>query len=110
MFQSSYERRGEAETSTSTHADDVVVGGPYYPPLSGSPIAVIGRQFCAPYAMDLVIVRKVLSMTAGNFSIRNVNGNTMFKVKAKFGSLRGRRVLVDASGSPIVSMQRKVHT
>ncbi|KAK9154069.1 hypothetical protein Sjap_001549 [Stephania japonica] len=108
MFQSSYEKLGDEAEASTTHVDGVVVGRPYYPPLSGSPIAVIGRQFCAPYAVDLVIVRKVMSMTDGNFSVRDVNGNTMFKMKAQFGSFRGRRVLVDASGSPIVSMQKKL--
>ncbi|KAK9126781.1 hypothetical protein Scep_015627 [Stephania cephalantha] len=104
MYQSSYENLGEA-SSSNDHADGTVVVGM---PLSGTPIAVIGRQFCAPHAVDVVIVRKVMSITGGNFSVRDVNGNTMFKIKAKFGSFRGRRVLLDSAGTPIVSMQRKV--
>ncbi|KAK9154070.1 hypothetical protein Sjap_001550 [Stephania japonica] len=100
MYQSSYEKLGEAKTSTI--ADGVA-------PLSWSPIAVIDRQFCAPNVVDLVVESKVTSsLTDDSFAVRDVNGNTLFKMKANLSSVRMRRALVDATGSPILSVQRKL--
>ncbi|PRQ42762.1 putative tubby-like domain-containing protein [Rosa chinensis] len=67
--------------------------------------AIISPHFCSPYPVDLGIVRQVLS---GNFSVKDVNGNTVFKVKGAFLSLRERRVLVDGAGNPIVTLQKKL--
>ncbi|XP_042513708.1 protein LURP-one-related 10-like [Macadamia integrifolia] len=78
-----------------------------YPPLS-NPVVVVGPQFCAPYPVDLTIIRKVLSLGEGNFAVADVNGNIVFKVKDTLLSLRDRRVLVDANGNPLLSMQQKI--
>ncbi|KAK2981795.1 hypothetical protein RJ640_010312 [Escallonia rubra] len=80
---------------------------PSYVP-TGHPVAVISPQFCAPYPVDLIIVRKVMTLSDGKFSVTDVNGNIMFKVKGKLLSLRDRRVLLDASDRPVVSLQQKV--
>jgi uncharacterized protein YxjI len=82
---------------------------PSYPP-SGNPVAIISPQFCAPYPVDLTIVRKLLTVTEGNFAVTDVNGNVMFKIKGKFFSLRDRRVLLDAAGNPILTLQQKIMT
>ncbi|KAF8397163.1 hypothetical protein HHK36_016070 [Tetracentron sinense] len=82
---------------------------PSYTPLA-NPVAVIGPQFCAPYPVDLTIVRKLMTITDGNFAVTDVNGNIIFKVKGTFLSLRDRRVLLDAAGKPIVSLQQKILT
>nr|GEW06559.1 reverse transcriptase domain-containing protein [Tanacetum cinerariifolium] len=42
-----------------------------------------------------------------NLLLTDVNGNVMFKVKAKHFSIRDRRVLLDASGVPLLSFQKK---
>ncbi|XP_043725257.1 protein LURP-one-related 10-like [Telopea speciosissima] len=78
-----------------------------YPPLT-NPISVVGVQFCAPYPVDLTVIKKVLTLGEGNFSVADVNGNIVFKVKDTLLSLRDRRVLVDANGNPLLSMQQKI--
>ncbi|KAL3531619.1 hypothetical protein ACH5RR_005140 [Cinchona calisaya] len=78
---------------------------PPYPPL-----AVVGPQFCAPYPVDLIIVRKLMTLSEGNFGVTDVNGNLMFKVKGKLLNLRDRRILLDAAGNPLVSFQQKILT
>lgn len=70
-------------------------------------MAVVGQQFCAPYPVDLSIVRKLLKITEGNFSVTDVNGNVMFTVKGKFFSLHDKRVLLDASGQPVLTLKQK---
>ncbi|XP_058214713.1 protein LURP-one-related 10-like [Rhododendron vialii] len=79
------------------------------PPL-GNPVAIVSPQFCAPYPVDLTIVRKLLSITEGDFTVTDVNGNVMFKIKGKVFSLRDRRVLLDTAGNPILTLQQKILT
>ncbi|GAA0163135.1 hypothetical protein LIER_19081 [Lithospermum erythrorhizon] len=77
---------------------------------SPSPIVVISPQFCVPYPVDLIISRKVMSLSEGSFGVTDVNGNLMFKIKGQVFSLRDRRVLLDAAGNPVVSFQQKMLT
>ncbi|KAK3020879.1 hypothetical protein RJ639_047191 [Escallonia herrerae] len=59
-----------------------------------NPVAVISPQLCAPYPVNLIIVRKVMTLSDENFSVTDVNGNVMFKVKSKLWTFRNRRVLL----------------
>ncbi|KAK7340005.1 hypothetical protein VNO77_20696 [Canavalia gladiata] len=79
-------------------------------PMPAVPVAVIGPQYCAPYPLDLAVVKKVMSISDGNFIVTDVNGNVVFKVKGSLLSLRDRRVLIDATGNPIVTLRRKIMT
>ncbi|KAL6574523.1 hypothetical protein OROMI_011808 [Orobanche minor] len=81
--------------------------GTNYPAVQ-SPVAVISPQFCVGYPVDLTIVRKLMTLSEGNFGVTDVNGNIMFKVKGKLLSLHDRRVLLDASGTPIITFQQKL--
>ncbi|KAL2250340.1 protein LURP-one-related 15-like [Sesamum indicum] len=81
--------------------------GTSYPAVAG-PMAVIGPQFCVGYPVDLTIVRKLMTLSEGNFGVTDVNGNIMFRVKGKFFSLHDRRVLLDATGIPIITFQQKL--
>lgn len=73
-----------------------------------SPVPIIGPQYCAPYPVDLAVVRKVLTISDGNFVVTDVNGTVIFKVKGKFLSLHDRRFLLDGAGNPIVTLRQKV--
>ncbi|GMP51418.1 hypothetical protein CsSME_00017652 [Camellia sinensis var. sinensis] len=75
-----------------------------------NPVAVISPQYCAPYPVDLTIVRKLLTITEGNFAVTDVNGNIMFKIKGKIFSLRDRRILLDSADNPILTLQQKILT
>ncbi|XP_024017895.1 protein LURP-one-related 15 [Morus notabilis] len=79
-------------------------------PPTGNPIAVVGPQFCAPYPVDLIIAKKLMTLAEGSFTVSDVNGNIMFKVKGSVFSLHDRRLLVDAAGNPIVSLRQKILT
>ena len=72
------------------------------------PVPIVGPQYCVPHVVDLAIARKVLSITTGNFVVTDANDNLMFKVKRKFLTLHDKRVVEDAAGNPIVTLQRKV--
>ena len=79
-------------------------------PMPAVPTAVIGPQFCAPYPLDLAVVKKVMTLSDGNFVVTDVNGNVVFKVKGSLMTLRDRRILVDAAGNPLVTLRRKIMT
>ena len=88
-----------------------------YPPMpqaqpSGTqfvqPQAVIGPQYCAPYPVDLSVVRKVLTITDGNFAVTDTGGNVIFKVKGVLFSIKTRRLILDAAGTPIMTLKPKV--
>jgi hypothetical protein len=78
------------------------------PPMPALPTTIIGPQYCAPYPLDLAVVKKVMTVSDGNFAVTDVNGNIVFKVKGSLLTLRDRRVLVDAAGNPIATLRRKV--
>ncbi|XP_078428983.1 protein LURP-one-related 15-like [Wolffia australiana] len=73
-------------------------------------MAIVGPQFCAPYPVDLIITQKFLSISERDFTVRDVQDNVWFRVKKTVFSLRERRVLQDASGQPVLTMQKKVLT
>lgn len=72
-------------------------------------VAVVGPQFCAPYAVPLTVTKKALSLTDGDFVVMDGNGAVLLKVKGVFFAFRERRLLLDAAGNPLLSMQAKVH-
>ena len=82
-----------------------------FPAASGAPPAplpVVGHQFCAPYVVPLTVTKKALSISDGDFAITDANGAVVLRVKGSIFSMRHRRVLLDAAGQPLLSMQEKV--
>ncbi|GJX92472.1 LURP-one-related 15-like protein [Tanacetum coccineum] len=75
-----------------------------------NPDIIVSPEFLAPYPVDLTITRKVVSLSLGNFSVTDVNGNVVFKVKAKKISLHDRCSLLDAADNPILSFRKKVRS
>ncbi|KAL5806785.1 hypothetical protein ACOSQ4_029518 [Xanthoceras sorbifolium] len=82
---------------------------PVYPaatyPVNNS---IVGPQYCAPYPVDLAIVRKVMTITDGNFVVQDINGNILFKVKGSLMTIHDRRVLLDAAGNPLLTLRQKI--
>ncbi|CAN6991416.1 unnamed protein product [Brassica oleracea var. botrytis] len=80
------------------------------PPPQAGGIAggIVDQRFCAPYPVDLAIVRKMMKLTDGNFVITDVNGNLMFQVKEPVFGLHDKRILLDGSGSPVLTLREKM--
>ncbi|KAK3227450.1 hypothetical protein Dsin_007312 [Dipteronia sinensis] len=75
----------------------------YNPPPPPNPVSIVGPRYCAPYPVDLAIVR-----TDGNFVVQDIKGNILFKVKGALMSIRDRHVLLDAAGKPLVTLRQKI--
>lgn len=73
-------------------------------------MAIVSPHFCAPYPVELGIVRKLMTITDGNFAVTDANGNLLFKVKEPLFSLSDKRVLLDASDTPILTLRENVRT
>lgn len=87
----------------------VPAAGPSAQPLA-NPVTVVSTQFHATYPVDLVITEKMMTLKEGTFTVSDVNGNLMFKIKGSLFSLHDRRVLVDGADTPILSFRQKVPT
>lgn len=77
----------------------------------GGEVAVIDRRFCLPQAVDLVLQETptmgASSYGGDNFAVTDTQGRVYFYQAARTFSARDRRVLLDASGQPVVGMARK---
>lgn len=82
--------------------------GPSGPPPPQAGGVIVDPRYCAPYPVDLAIVRKMMKLTDGNFVITDVNGNLLFKVKEPVFGLHDKRILLDGSGNPVVTLREKV--
>ncbi|KAK9288416.1 hypothetical protein L1049_016872 [Liquidambar formosana] len=74
------------------------------------PVWVISDVFCCPSPVVLLIVREVMNLTSGNFVVKDVNGNVLFRAKEIFFTMHGRQVLLDAFENPIVNIRKKIMT
>lgn len=84
------------------------MAAPYGAPQRPATVAVVSRQFCAPYAVPLTVIKKAFNLSGGDFVVTDATGGEMLRVKGAVFSIHDRRVLRDAAGRPLVSMREKV--
>ncbi|KAK9072991.1 hypothetical protein SSX86_007313 [Deinandra increscens subsp. villosa] len=72
------------------------------------PICVVSPQFVSPNPIHMLSGKKLLALSDGHFGVTDVNGNLMFKLKGKLLSVHGKRLLVDAAGNRILTLQKKL--
>ncbi|XP_052161019.1 protein LURP-one-related 10-like [Oryza glaberrima] len=78
-------------------------------------LPVVGQQFCEPHAVDLTVTRSVatgfLKDDGGGFTATDAAGAVVLATEPRFiYREKGRRVLVDADGMPLLSMRRKAYS
>ncbi|KAG2686116.1 hypothetical protein I3760_10G162300 [Carya illinoinensis] len=73
-----------------------------------NPIPIIGTKYCALYPVDLSVVKKVMTISNGNFVVSDINGTVIFKVKGKLMSIQDQRILLDGAGNRIVTLREKI--
>jgi len=76
---------------------------------SPAPVAVVSPQFCAPHVVPLTVTKKAMSFSGGDFTVTDdASGAVVLRVRGTYLSVRSHRVLHDAAGRAILTMQRKV--
>ncbi|CAN0926776.1 Protein LURP-one-related 15 [Linum grandiflorum] len=78
-----------------------------YLPLE-QPVVVVSPYFLAQYPVDLTVATKLMTLGENDFTVNDVNGTVIFRVKSKVMSLHDRRKLMDASNNVLVSMSQKL--
>ncbi|WCJ27955.1 hypothetical protein M5689_009668 [Euphorbia peplus] len=74
------------------------------------PVVVVGQQYLTQYPVDLVVSTKIFTFGENDFSIKDVNGTLIFKIKSKLMSIHDRRFLRDAGGNTLVNLRQKIMT
>lgn len=75
--------------------------------MSTDPFAPIAPHLKTSYKISLYLAEKSMSLTGDSASVKDENGNTVFKIDAKHMSLSQRRDLVDANGKTVGQLRRK---
>ena len=75
--------------------------------MSTDPFAPIAPHLKTSYKIPLYLKEKTWSLSGDSGSVKDENGNIVFKVDAKRMSLSQRRDLVDANGNIVGQLRRK---
>lgn len=71
------------------------------------PFTPIAAHLNAKVPTTLYFSEKMLSLTGDSGKVKDENGNTVFKIKAKYCTLSDRRYLLDSEGNTIGQARRK---
>ncbi|CAL5079346.1 unnamed protein product [Urochloa decumbens] len=69
-----------------------------------APVAVVGSHFCAPQVFPLTLTAKI----TGSCSVADASGTVQLRINVPLFRSCPRRVLLNAAGRPLLSVQRKV--
>lgn len=76
---------------------------------SSTALPVIDSTFCMPHTMNLIVKPKKGMFKNTLFTVFDTNGNKLLKiVKGDSVFMSKDRLILDASGSPIATLRRKV--
>ncbi|KAL1191993.1 Protein LURP-one-related 15 [Cardamine amara subsp. amara] len=81
---------------------------PSAPQGNGVTGVIVDPRFCVSYPVEMAIVRKVMKLKGGNFVITDVKGKMLFKVKDPVFGLHDKRILLDGSGSQVLTLREKI--
>ncbi|KAF8098852.1 hypothetical protein N665_0257s0062 [Sinapis alba] len=70
-------------------------------------VSVVGEMFCNPYTTELIVRRRRESLRRDRFDVFDLSDNLIFSVDGGTWNIRRKRVLRDATGTPLLSMRTK---
>ncbi|KAJ9547802.1 hypothetical protein OSB04_020345 [Centaurea solstitialis] len=73
-------------------------------------MVVVDAQYVKPYAVDMVVQRKSATNSNDRFTVVDVHGNMMFKIKDIRFSIHDRHVLFDANDKPVLTFKKKLRS
>ncbi|XXG39911.1 hypothetical protein AAC387_Pa01g0755 [Persea americana] len=71
------------------------------------PVCVAGDVFCVRYNIDLVVRKKIKGLSEARYEVFDIHGRLLLQVHGGLWSLQRKRVMRDAAGFPILSIQEK---
>ncbi len=72
--------------------------------------AVVGPQYCLSQVSSFAVSRKGMSMSGGDWEIKDATGRTVFKVSGSVVTVRDKKFLKDPANTTLFRMQKKVGT
>ncbi|KDP21697.1 hypothetical protein JCGZ_03368 [Jatropha curcas] len=73
-------------------------------------VSVIGDGYCFPYPMELIVKKKIKSLSNAQFEVFDQSGNLLLQVDGGIWSWKMKRILRDPAGFPILTMCGKAFT
>lgn len=70
--------------------------------------AVIDAKFCSPHAMNLIVKREKLFLSSTHFKVLDDRGHQLLKIVEGDSFMDKDWLILDATGSPIATLLRKV--
>jgi uncharacterized protein YxjI len=70
-------------------------------------VVVVAPQYCLPHELSLAVTKNLRSSSRGDWTIRDPEGNILFKVDGTVRAVASRRDLLDDKGYKLIHMQRK---
>ncbi|KAG5240026.1 protein LURP-one-related [Salix suchowensis] len=71
------------------------------------PVSVIGESYCTPYPLELIVKKKINKLSSSQFEAFDLSGNLLLKVDGGVWNYNLKRVLLDPSGFPILTLRGK---
>lgn len=72
-------------------------------------ISVVSPHFCVPRSMDLAITKKIWQIIGNEeLVVNDVHGNLMFKVERSLFRIDRKRLILDSTNIPVITLQKKV--
>ncbi|CAN8268030.1 unnamed protein product [Cochlearia groenlandica] len=70
-------------------------------------ISIVSDQFCKPYAMDLMVKRKVQNFSKDQYQVFDSSGNLLLQIDGQAWGINRKRVMRDPTGFTILTMRQK---
>ncbi|XP_022764453.1 protein LURP-one-related 14-like isoform X2 [Durio zibethinus] len=70
-------------------------------------IKVVGDRFCVPYTMELLVKRKIQSLSNAHYDVIDTTGNVLLQVDGGVWNFHKKRVMKDPAGLPVITLREK---
>ncbi|XVE69501.1 hypothetical protein DITRI_Ditri09bG0157000 [Diplodiscus trichospermus] len=70
-------------------------------------VKVVGDRFCVPYTMELLVKKKVQSLSNAHYDVFDSTGNVLLQVDGGVWNFYKKRVMKDPAGLPVITLREK---
>ncbi|XP_047337165.1 protein LURP-one-related 15-like [Impatiens glandulifera] len=77
---------------------------------SSGQISVVNSEFCLAYPVDIIIKKKLFSLSKKKYAVTNADGDLFLNVTENFFGVHRRRYLSDTDGNTFLTLQECIMT